>query len=79
MDNLAQGLTLIDRIKFLLVHMLQMELLVVLLCTALAALFLYFVYQKQGNRRPEQVFSRNLAAAATSTILLLWLAGRILR
>lgn len=79
MNTLAQGLTAVDRIQFLLVHMLQMEALVVLLGTALAFLFLYSIYKKQSYRQTEQVFTRNLAITTTSIVALLWLAGRMLR
>ena len=79
MDNLAQDLTLGSRIKFLLIHMMQMEMLVVLLGTSLVALLFYTIYKKQNNRLAEQIFSRNLAAAYTSLALVLWLAERMLR
>lgn len=79
MNALAQGFTVGERIKFLLVHMLQMEALVVLLGTAIAALVLYRIYKKQNFRQAEQVFTRNLAVVTTSIVAALWLAGRMLR
>lgn len=79
MDTLAQGYSAREKILFLLVHMLQGELLLVLLGTSLAALLLYNAYKKQNNRNTEQVFSRNIAAASILMALVIWLAGRMLR
>lgn len=79
LDIFAQDFTPSERIKFLLIHMLQMEMLVVLLGTTLVALFFYNLYKKQNSQQAEQLFSRNLAVGSAAITLLLWLAGHMLR
>ncbi|WP_425059735.1 hypothetical protein SCACP_03390 [Sporomusa carbonis] len=79
MESFSQGYTAWEHIRFVVVHMIQMELLVVLLSTALAAWWLSTVLKKQNNRVGEQLLSRNIAAAYTSMLLASWLAGRVFR
>ena len=66
-----------ERIRFLLVHMMQMELLLVLLGTAAAAWLLAITLRKKNARLAEQLLSRNIALLYAGLFVLIWLSGRV--
>ncbi len=74
-----QEYTVWERIRFLLLHMMQMELLLVLLGTAVAAILLSITLKRKSMSLSEQTLARNIAAVYAGLTLLLWLSGRCLR
>ncbi|WP_371376594.1 hypothetical protein [Sporomusa aerivorans] len=68
-----------ERIHFLLVHMMQMELLLVLLGTAVAAWLLAIALRKKNARLAEQLLSRKIAILYAGLLVLIWLSGHLAR
>ncbi len=71
--------TLWPKFAFLLVHVTNSELPLVLFATAAASWHLAYVLQKQNAREREAGLARKVAAAYTVLPVMLWLAGRIVR
>ena len=74
-----QEYTVWERIRFLLMHMMHAELLIVLMGTAAAAMLLSISLRRKSMSLGEQTLARNIAAVYTGLTLLLWLSGRYLR
>lgn len=76
---MEQGYPVWERIRFLLVHMMQMELLIVLVGTTAASWLLSITLRKKNARLGEQILSRNIAAVYAVLVLLLLLGRHFFR
>jgi hypothetical protein len=77
--QILQESTLLSTVTFLLVHMLQMELLLILIGTAAAAWILSITLEKQNARTAEQILARKIAAGYLAVPMLLWISARFLK